>query len=217
MQLDLPLHFNPRPAPITTHLPKTPPPVTPEMDWEKIAKDLLIHAGQPALADRLKVRWNPLMRSTAGTAQFATALITLNPRLLLFGTDEVDRTLRHELAHLLAQIRVGRRRINPHGAEWRQACVDLGLPNESRCHHLPLPTRIIARRHFYRCQNCLGMISRVRPLKSKSACLRCCRLLNSGRYDDRFRYRKFSPPQPDPPKKNPCPSPLRLVDSKPIR
>src|SRR2546423_13076644 len=28
--------------------------------------------------------------------------------------DEVDRTLRHELAHLLAQFRVGRRRIAPH-------------------------------------------------------------------------------------------------------
>src|SRR5438445_4860787 len=29
--------------------------------------------------------------------------------------DEVDRTLRHELAHLLAQFRVGCRRIAPHG------------------------------------------------------------------------------------------------------
>ena len=38
--------------------------------------------------------------------------------------DEVDRTLRHELAHLLAQWRVGRRRIAPHGKEWRQACRD---------------------------------------------------------------------------------------------
>ena len=28
--------------------------------------------------------------------------------------------------------------IAPHGAEWRQACRDLGIPNESRCHDLPL-------------------------------------------------------------------------------
>src|ERR1700687_2873461 len=41
--------------------------------------------------------------------------------------DEIERTLRHELAHLLAQFRVGRRRIAPHGAEWRRACRDLGI------------------------------------------------------------------------------------------
>jgi predicted SprT family Zn-dependent metalloprotease len=41
--------------------------------------------------------------------------------------DEIDRTLRHELAHLLAQFRVGRRRIAPHGPEWRIACRDLGI------------------------------------------------------------------------------------------
>src|ERR1700730_17806348 len=51
--------------------------------------------------------------------------------------DEIDRTLRHELAHLLAQFRAGRRRISPHGEEWRQACHDLGIGDEVRCHNLP--------------------------------------------------------------------------------
>src|SRR6266446_8423633 len=55
--------------------------------------------------------------------------------------DEVDRTLRHELAHLLAQFRVGRRRIAPHGPEWREACRDLGIADEARCHNLPFASK----------------------------------------------------------------------------
>ena len=113
------------------------------------------------------------MRSTAGTAFVAKALITLNPRLREFGDEEVDRTLRHELAHLLAHHRAGRRRIAPHGPEWQQACRDLGLRDEKRCHTLPLPRRELAARHFYRCPACAQEVKRVRPFRRKTACLDC--------------------------------------------
>ncbi|MES2571616.1 MAG: SprT-like domain-containing protein [Verrucomicrobiota bacterium] len=156
----------------------------------KEASALLLKVGCPELADRLQVRWNPRMRSTAGMAFAAKALITLNPKLVAFGHEEVDRTLRHELAHLLAHHRYGRRRIAAHGPEWQAACIDLGLVDEKRCHNLPLPRRKMTRRHLYRCPGCGIEVPRVRPLRRKSACLACCRLHARGAYDERFRFIK---------------------------
>jgi SprT protein len=155
------------------------------------ARDQLKALGCPQLADRLEIRWNARMRSTAGTAYAGRALITLNPRLLEFGMAEVTRTLRHELAHLLAHHRAGRHRIAAHGAEWQKACVELGLPGEKRCHDLPLPRRKLERRHVYRCPHCKLEVPRVKPLRRKSACLACCRAHAGGRYDERFRLVKL--------------------------
>ena len=164
-------------------------------DWAETARTLLRSLGCTDLAARVRVRWNARMRSTAGTACAGQALITLNPRLREFGDAEIDRTFRHELAHLLAQQRAGRRRIAPHGREWQQACRDLGLADETRCHDLPLPRRRMSARHFYRCPQCATVLPRVRPLHGKSACLACCRRHNRGSYTDRFRLLKVpSPP-----------------------
>src|SRR4029077_21212816 len=85
--------------------------------------------------------------------------------------DEVDRTLRHELAHLRAQWRVGRRRIAPHGSEWRQACRDLGIADEARCHNLPFATKSLLPPYVYRCPNCKEEFPRVRRIRRAIACL----------------------------------------------
>ena len=103
--------------------------------------------------------------------------------------DEIDRTLRHELAHLLAQWRVGRRRIAPHGSEWRQACRDLGIADEARCHNLPFVTRTYAARYVYVCPNCRQKFPRVRRIRRAIACLACCRKHNGGDFDPRFRLK----------------------------
>ena len=103
--------------------------------------------------------------------------------------DEVDRTLRHELAHLLAQFRVGRRRIAPHGMEWRQACRDLGIADEARCHNLPLASKTLPARYVYRCPNCKEEFPRVRKIRRAIACLACCRKHNRGDFDPRFRLK----------------------------
>jgi predicted SprT family Zn-dependent metalloprotease len=160
--------------------------------WEQFARQLLIAASPEyaAFAARVLVRWNPRMRSTAGMAYPTKCLITLNPRLTAFGDAEIERTLRHELAHLLAHHRAGKRRIAPHGVEWQQACRDLGLPNESRCHTLPLPRREVKRPHVYSCPKCGVTIHRARPLRRKSACLACCQSYAGGRYDERFKLIK---------------------------
>ena len=163
-------------------------------DLEVTARALLRALGCDDLAARVRVRWNARMRSTAGNAYAGKSLINLNPRLRAFGDAEIDRTLRHELAHLLAHHRAGRRRISPHGSEWQQACRDLGLTDEKRCHDLPLPRRQINARHFYRCPHCAVELRRVRPVRGKSACLACCRRHNGGRYADKFRFTKIPAP-----------------------
>ena len=151
---------------------------------------LLANAGADDVAQRVRVAWNSRLTTTAGMARFRENLVVLNPRLQDFDSGEVDRTLRHELAHLLAHARFRRRRIDPHGEEWQQACRDLGLVDEKRCHELPLPRRVVERKHVYACIHCRETYPRVRPIRRKVACLKCCRTHNRGRFHERFLLRK---------------------------
>jgi SprT protein len=159
---------------------------------EALARRLLTEHGAIALAANVCVEWSKRLRTTAGRAEFRGPRILLNCRLCAHGDVEIDRTLRHELAHLLAQSRAGRRRIAAHGPEWRGACADLGIAGEARCHDLPFPTRRQMRRYLYKCPRCERDFPRTRPLRRTSACLACCRAHNHGRYDRRFRLRLVS-------------------------
>src|SRR5438128_4843204 len=109
---------------------------TRDVDLESQARELLRSLGAAKLAGEIRVEWNPRLKTCAGRADYREKLISLNPLLrdvragLAFNRDEIDWTVRHELAHLLAQFRAGRRRIAPHGAEWREACRDLGIADE---------------------------------------------------------------------------------------
>jgi SprT protein len=165
-------------------------PLPAESQIEEIARDLLRAVGCEALAAIVQVRWNARLRTTAGLAIYAKSLVTLNPKLAQFGAAEIDKTLRHELAHLVAKFRAGKRRIAPHGAEWKAACSALGLADEKRCHDLPLPRIQRRAKHFYRCPNCRTEIKRVHPFRRRVACLVCCRAHSGGRYDERFRLVK---------------------------
>jgi len=150
-----------------------------------------------ALADVVRVFWNPRMRTAAGRAFWPAKVIELNPVLHGFGAAEIDRTLKHELAHLLAYERAGRRRIAPHGVEWMLACGQLGISGESACHKLPLERRRMERRYAYVCTHCFAVLRRARPLKRAVACAPCCRQHNGGRYDARFRLVPIKkPPAP---------------------
>jgi predicted SprT family Zn-dependent metalloprotease len=139
------------------------------------------------LAARVVVEWNPKMRSSAGRAYWPHGLIQLNPRLLEISDAEVKRTLLHELAHLIAYERHPHRRIKGHGKEWRQACADVGIPNEKATHQLALPTRTLRRQWLYECPACHKSFERVRRFKSAVACYECCRVSAGGNYHDDFR------------------------------
>lgn len=164
-------------------------------ELESQVRELLRALGAEKLARGIRVEWNPRMRTCAGRADYREKLISLNPLLQNHGSDaglavdEIDRTLRHELAHLLAQWRVGRRRIAPHGEEWRRACRDLGIADEARCHDLPFASKSFPPRYVYRCPNCKEEFPRVRKIRRAIACLACCRKFNGGEFDARFRLK----------------------------
>jgi SprT protein len=162
------------------------------------ARRLLRSLGAEKLAREIRVEWNPRLKTCAGRADYREKLISLNPQLLNLDSvnghsgSEIDRTLRHELAHLLAQWRVGRRRIAPHGPEWRQACVDLGIADEARCHDLPFAARKFPARYVYVCPNCKEKFLRARRIRRAIACLSCCRKHNDGEFDPRFRLKRVA-------------------------
>jgi len=155
------------------------------------ARELLCSLGAMRIARELRVEWNARLKTAAGRADYRQQLISLNPRLFEHPA-EIDRTLRHELAHVLAQFRAGRRRVAPHGAEWRQACRDLGIADEKRCHALPFVARTYAARFIYRCPNCRQKFPRVRRVRRAVACLACCRKHNGGEFDSRFKLKLLS-------------------------
>jgi SprT protein len=158
------------------------------LNLEETARELLRALGAGRIANELRVEWNSRLKTAAGRADYRQKLISLNPRLSEHPA-EIDRTLRHELAHILAQFRAGPRRIPPHGVEWQKACVDLGIADEKRCHNLPFPARTYAARFVYRCPNCRQEFPRVRRVRRAVACLTCCRKHNGGGFDPRFRLR----------------------------
>jgi SprT protein len=178
----------PQDAGVTAHADNN---VERNLSLEDSARDLLRTLGAEQIAGDLRVEWNPRFKTAAGRADYREKLISLNPRLLEYSI-EIDRTLRHELAHILAQFRAGRRKISPHGVEWQQACIDLGIADEKRCHNLPFPARTFAARFVYRCPNCRQGFPRVRRLRRAVACLACCRKHNGGHFDPRFRLKPIT-------------------------
>ena len=157
-----------------------------DLRLEAKAREILRSLGATKLARDLSVEWNSRLKTAAGRADYRSKLISLNPQLVHHPT-EIERTLQHELAHILAQFRAGRRRILPHGIEWRHACRDLGISDEKRCHNLPFPVSQRTRRYLYKCPRCRRDFPRVRRIKRAVACLACCRAHNGGKFDARFR------------------------------
>ena len=73
-------------------------------DLERQARDLLRANGAARIAAELRVEWNSWLKTSAGRADYRQKLISLNLKLVEHPS-EIDRTLRHELAHILAQFR----------------------------------------------------------------------------------------------------------------
>ena len=82
-----------------------------DFELERKAREMLLALSASDLAKSVQVEWNARLFSAAGRADFRRKLVSLNPRLHEHDAAEIDRTLRHELAHLLAQFRAGRRRV----------------------------------------------------------------------------------------------------------
>lgn len=141
----------------------------------------------------VEVLWNGRLKTTAGTACVRTMRVELNPRLHELGLEQISRTLRHELAHLVAHVRAGKRanRLQTHGPEWRRACAELGILGEAAFHDLPFERRSLARKYAYECPNCGLIAYRVRKFDRFTACFQCCKKLNRGVYHPKFQFRRI--------------------------
>jgi SprT protein len=155
------------------------------------ARKWLTDLGCDAAAERVQVVWNPRLQTTAGTACVYTTRIELNPRLAQIGQAQIQRTLRHEVAHVVAYVRAGRRakQLQTHGPEWRRACVELGIGGEPAYHDLPFERRTMARKYTYECPSCGLIVDRVRKFGRFTACYRCCKEKNHGHYDAKYQFR----------------------------
>ena len=180
-----------RSTPFPIRIPKTSDPDDPAFpllvaDIRSATRSL----GLPELAHRIEVKWSGRLRSTAGLATPKEALISLNPKLLQpdISEDQIARVVLHELAHLVARERYGRRHIAAHGIEWKTACADLGIAGETARHTLPLPQRKTLKRISYICPQCHIIVRRARPMHRNAACLRCCKRFNKGRYSTSFIF-----------------------------
>jgi predicted SprT family Zn-dependent metalloprotease len=167
-----------------------------DSELERKSREMLQALDASDLATSVQVEWNARLFSAAGRADYRRKLVSLNPRLREHDAAEIDRTLRHELAHLLAQFRAGRRRVAPHGAEWRKACDDLGIGNESRTHALPFPIKRRSRPFLYECPRCRKEFPRARRIKRAVACLECCRKFNRGKFEKTAQLRLVERAQP---------------------
>lgn len=164
--------------------------IGPDEELTKRGAEIAGRLGLTGLARQISVFWNRKMRTAAGRAFYETGRIELNPRLQTLPesdrTGEIERTFLHELAHLVSFARARGRRIRPHGPEWKQACSDVGIPGEDRCHDLDFQPRRQRRKFAYECPACGSVVKRVRRLKRRVACYACCRSHAKGRFDTRF-------------------------------
>jgi SprT protein len=125
---------------------------------------------------------------TAGQAHYGKyqedAYIRLNSSIFKDNTDKfVERTVPHEVAHLLARyyfLKMGIYKIKPHGKEWRNIMKILGVNNITRCHSYTIKEdqRKRQQRYSYKC-NCktfaLSSTRHNRILKGKCYICTDCR------------------------------------------
>ena len=108
----------------------------------------------PDLPRRVRIAYNPRLRTTLGRAVLDDARLELNTRLLGRHPDQLVATLAHELAHLVVHMRYGK--VAPHGRHFRTLMRAVGL-SPAATHGLPtgrLRRRRRAFRYLHRCSEC---------------------------------------------------------------
>lgn len=108
-----------------------------------------------SLGERVRIAYNPRMRTALGRALLEEARVELNPHLLREHPEELVPTLVHELAHVAVHQRFGGAR--PHGREFRTLMRAVNLSAEAT-HSLETarPRRRRRARYLYvhRCETC---------------------------------------------------------------
>ncbi|HEY3780145.1 MAG TPA: SprT-like domain-containing protein [Fimbriimonadaceae bacterium] len=131
------------------------------MSLEAAAQTLLQElCAQFPLGYTARIAWRGY-RVSAGMAYYKTGIIGLS-RIVLQDEAQMQLTLRHEYAHLLAYVRHGKAGAG-HGEPWKQAMIDLGLPPKVR-HNYEVQRNAKRQQVGYLCQRCGTVLVRSRRL-----------------------------------------------------
>lgn len=126
----------------------------------------------PDLPTKVRISYNPRMRTTLGRAFLSEGIVELNTRLLQKHPSELVPTLAHELAHVAVHLRYGT--VAPHGQEFRTLMHALSLSDKAT-HDLPV-ARMRQRRRTYlyvhRCSDC-GSTFVARKVRRDCYCRAC--------------------------------------------
>jgi len=140
------------------------------------AAERILAAYCPALPPPL-VRCSARLTRSAGTYRPPVTVTISRPFLAQHGTEAGEAVLRHELAHHVVHMTI-RRRVRPHGPEFRAVAVALDAPRYAPAF---AATRTV---HGYRCPACGWTWLRGRRLRQgrQISCGRC-----APAFDARFR------------------------------
>lgn len=101
------------------------------------------------------------LRVSAGLARYHDKTIVLSARILTT-FERLERTLKHEYAHLMAVARHGRKAAN-HGPHWQAAMIELGCEPVVR-HTYEVQRNERRQEVGYRCKGCGTLVTRTKRL-----------------------------------------------------
>lgn len=142
-------------------------------DAERLARKLMAEH-----APGWKFEWDRAKKRYGCTHYGHPKRITLSRPLTELRTQEqVERTIKHELAHVLAGAKAG------HGPVWRAHARALGIPAVRCSNDVSIPGAWVGT-----CPHCLEQFTKHRKPKRDLlyACPKCCRKYARGRWDARF-------------------------------
>lgn len=133
------------------------------------------------------LKWNNRLKSSAGRffpgsrkwLKLQPPKIEIAQYLLDHENSEhlVRDTLAHEMIHYWLWVK---RRPYGHTSEFYKKMNEMGV---SRYNQVPKKD---PPKYRYSCLHCNEQFLRVRKIKRKAACLKCCHAYNQGKYDERF-------------------------------
>lgn len=141
--------------------------------WLPIAKAMITEHG--LVGWHFKFNKN---KRRLGVCKYRNRMIELSIYIFSLGDNEVRNTILHEIAH----AKVGP--THGHNHVWRSAALAIGCTGD-RCGGVMLdaPARYIGT-----CSTCNATLRRFKKTRymNTTACAKCCRKYNGGKYDSRF-------------------------------
>jgi len=131
-------------------------------------------------------------KRSLGTCNYRKRTIYFSNYWVKLGKDKILDTIRHEIAHALAGW------SNGHNHVWRRYCIMVGA-NPSRCASEEILKdeqgfKVTVKKNFlYYCPNptCDNKceVFRRSKAKSRSACGKCCKKYNNGRFTEKYQFK----------------------------